>query len=165
MPHTYLLEKGNWDVRGHFTNALHTQAEVKGTTRVDHLPEHWTSDSELNLKNTALGALMSHYRFAPLEKNADSTTWVAEDPLEGTIRGTLCIVDDSLISTFRSDATNYHGVDVMRKLKDNAYQSRGFVMKDGERLSSWQLSFSRSAWKLEADAKKKGKSPARQAGR
>jgi len=75
----------------------------------------------------------------------DWTTWAYVDGTEGAVRGTIAIVEDSQISTFRADNADYFGVDVTRKIKKHSYESRGFIMSRGVKLSSWSLHVTRSA--------------------
>lgn len=144
MRHTFLLEEGNWRVKGVYLDRDGNKKQVQGETRVNHGPDSWASEGELEIQGDEPTRLQNQYQIAPMGESADQTTWTCLDPREGTIRGTIAVVDDCVISSFRADATDYHGVDVLRKAKNDAYQSRGFAMRDGRKLSSWVLSIQRA---------------------
>lgn len=143
MRHTFLLEEGNWRVKGQYFDAEGNKRTVDGETRVSRSPDAWTSEGELNIAGDVDTQLHNRYELAAMPDNTDYTTWSCVDPVEGTIVGAISVVDDCIISSFKADATDYHGVDVLRKAKDE-YRSRGFAMRGATKLSSWVLTITKS---------------------
>lgn len=143
MRHTFLLEPGEWYIRGVYYGQDGEKLDVEGETRIAHGDAAWSSDGQLRIGEGDERILGNRYEIAPMPEGGDHTTWVCADPAEGTIRGAITVVDDCVISSFRAEATDYHGVDVLRKAKQE-YRSRGFAMKDGVKLSSWALTIRKS---------------------
>ena len=143
MRHTFLLEPGSWHVSGHYYGRDGEKLAVEGETRISHGDTLWSSEGSLRIGSDDERKLGNHYDIVPMPEGGDHTSWVCADPTEGTIRGAITVVDDCVISSFRADGTDYHGVDVLRKAKQE-YRSRGFAMKDGVKLSSWALTIRKS---------------------
>lgn len=144
MRHTFLLEPGDWQVSGHYFDREGEKLPVSGETHITHDESAWASEGELHIGDDGERVMANRYDIAPMPEGTDHTTWVCNDPAEGTIRGAISVVDDCVISSFHSEGSDYHGVDVLRKAKQE-YRSRGFAMKDGVKLSSWALSIRKSS--------------------
>lgn len=142
MKHTFLLEEGEWVVKGSYFDAAGKKSPVTGRTKVQHGEDSWVSDGTLTMGEEETPAITNHYDIAPMGDDATFTTWSCMDPTEGTVTGVLHVVDDCVISSFSSETSGYHGVDVLRKAKDE-YRSRGFAMRGTDRLSSWTLTVKR----------------------
>ena len=143
MRHTFLLEPGHWSVSGNYFDREGKKLAVDGTTEISHGPTSWASEGELHVGDDGEQVLANHYEIAPMPDGVDHTTWVCSDPVEGPIRGAITVVDDCVISSFRAESTDYHGVDVLRKAKGD-YRSRGFAMRGAAKLSSWVLTITKS---------------------
>jgi hypothetical protein len=142
MRHSYFLQPGKWNVEGFFLDADGARTRAKGTNRSEHGPELWTSEGTIGLEGATPTEI--RYEIAPLAESSHHTVWTSYDPVEGTIRGTIAVVEELLISSFASVTTDYHGVDVLRRTKPDRYLSRGFAMRGGTRLSSWALTLTRA---------------------
>lgn len=142
MRHTYLLQPGEWIVEGFFVDAEGGKRSAKGTSLTEHGPDLWTSDGRIAIGDDE--PIATRYELLPLAEGEESTSWSSYDPVEGVVRGTIAVVEELLISSFVSESGGYHGVDVLRKSKNDRYLSRGFAMRNGKRLSSWALALSQS---------------------
>lgn len=145
MKHKYLVQEGRWDLKGSYVTAGDGRHDAVGNTKFVHSPHEWTSSGELNILGDTPVSIPHLYSIAPMAEGADLTTWSCVDASEGVLRGTIAIVADSQISTFRADASDYYGVDVTRKVKDETYQSQGFIVREGAKISSWSLKVTRSS--------------------
>ena len=52
MKHTFLLEEGEWLVKGSYFDAEGKKSPVTGTTTVQHGEESWVSDGTLTMGET-----------------------------------------------------------------------------------------------------------------
>lgn len=57
--------------------------------------------------------------------------------------GTFTIVDDSIISSYRSQDGGYGGAEYLLRISETVYKSRGVTFKGGEKLSAWAVELRR----------------------
>lgn len=118
---------------------------MTGRTTVTHQGGIWISDGYLKaskgrgveMRNTAI--------VTPFTNGGDTTTWKSMDPSLGALRGRLVIVGDSIISTFSSGDELHSGCEFVLKASEREYSARGYVLKNGEKTSSWSVRLERES--------------------
>lgn len=143
MKHTFLFEEGTWIAVGAFTDAEGNAAPVRGQSKTIHGPDVWVEESYLELQTDDRIEIRNNYRIVPFEKGSDTTTWTSLNPTLGKLSGKFAVVDDSIISSFKSENLVYTGLEFLKKVDDDKYINRGVLLKDGEKFSSWAVELTR----------------------
>lgn len=53
------------------------------------------------------------------------------------------IIDDTILSSYRSDNGEYSGAESLTQVNETTYRSRGFTLKGDRKLSSWAVELKR----------------------
>ena len=144
MKHTFLFEEGVWTAVGAFTDAEGNVAPVRGQSKTIHGPDVWVEESYLELQTDEKIEIHNNYKIVPFEEGSDTTTWTSLNPTLGKLSGKFVIVDDSIISSFKSENLIYTGLELLTKIDDDKYINRGVLLKDGEKFSSWAVELTRA---------------------
>ncbi len=131
--HTFLMEEGYWMATGEYFDQFGNAVPVEGSARVIHGKELWKSLGVMRLNGQEIE---NNYDIRPFEEGKDYTGWTSSNPL-GKLTGLFVIVDDSIISTISSEDGQISGIEYLVKVSDYHYRSRGFIFKNGEKVSSW----------------------------
>ncbi|HEY4706176.1 MAG TPA: hypothetical protein VII64_01870 [Thermodesulfobacteriota bacterium] len=132
--HTFLMEEGYWMATGEFFDQFGEAIPVEGSARVTHGKEFWRSQGVMRLNGQEIE---NNYEIRPFEEGKDYTGWTATNPALGKLTGLFVIVDDSIISTISSEDGQISGIEYMVRVSDYHYRSRGFIFRNGEKVSSW----------------------------
>jgi len=135
--HTFLMEEGYWMATGEFFDQFGNAIPVEGSARVTHGKELWRSQGVMKLDGQGGQEIENNYEIRPFEEGKDYTGWTATNPALGKLTGLFVIVDDSIISTISSEDGQISGIEYMVKVSDYHYRSRGFIFRNGEKVSSW----------------------------
>src|SRR3972149_5195449 len=133
--HTFLMEEGYWMAAGEFFDHNGNSIPVEGSARVTHGKELWRSQGVMRLDGQT--EIENNYEIRPFEEGKDYTGWTSSHPALGKLTGLFVIVDDSIISTISSEDGQISGIEYMVKVSDYHYRSRGFIFRNGEKVSSW----------------------------
>ena len=139
MQHEYLLEPGRWAVAGVYLDDVGQRIDVLGTTAIRHGPQHWEVEGELRLLTEPPTEFRHLYRVRPFHSGRSDTSWRSDNPDLGTLKGQFALVDDTLISVYRSTSGDFHGMETLRRIEAGRYEGRGALFKGDERLSSWAV--------------------------
>ncbi|HEY3346847.1 MAG TPA: hypothetical protein VGK71_04420, partial [Nitrospirota bacterium] len=74
-----------------------------------------------------------------LKPGAEELEWKSFNPALGALKGRFMLVDDSIISHFRSDSGQYSGIEFMVQESPDRYKNRGVLYRGGKRLSAWSV--------------------------
>lgn len=140
MNHAFLIQEGVWNTEGKYIDAGGKAFASKGRLRVVHGRGVWALQSALavDYPDRPLEYL-NRYEMIPLGPGASSTSWTSDNSALGRLKGLLSFVDDSIISEFRSEDGRSRGTEFMVGEPGGIYRNRGYILRDGEMLSSWSL--------------------------
>ena len=140
MTHTFLFQEGVWIARGHYFDDMERMLPLDGTVRITHLEGLWLNEGEVEIK---MGEnpikICNRYEIIPPEEGKNQTTWVSVNPGLGMLLGRYVIVDDTIISTCRSENGEYTGAEFHLRVSDVHYKNRGILLKGSDKLSSWSV--------------------------
>jgi hypothetical protein len=149
MMHTFLLQEGVWIARGHYFDDMERILPLEGMVRITHLEGLWLNEGEAEIKMGENPVkIHNRYEIIPFEEGRNQTTWESVNPDLGIILGQVIIVDDTIISTCRSEKAEYTGAEFHVKVSDVHYKNRGILLKGNAKLSSWSVDLKKSSQDL-----------------
>ena len=87
--------------------------------------------------------MFNRYQIKPFEDDKDYTTWVSDNPDLGKLNGNFIIVNDIIISQFRSENSKYSGSEMLLFIDDDQYQNWGTLFNGSDKMSSWEVMLER----------------------
>ncbi|MHB9156342.1 MAG: hypothetical protein ACYC5N_11770, partial [Endomicrobiales bacterium] len=87
--------------------------------------------------------IVNSYRIVPFTPNRDSTRWASHGPLLGGLSGKFVLAGDTVLSVYSSENGGYTGTESMIMAGSNEYRSRGCLLKEGRKVSSWWMDVKR----------------------
>lgn len=144
--HTFLFSEATWIADGRFVLENGIEAAAHGRTVVRHGPGEWVNEGRvvLDLPEGEL-AIENVYRIEPFEPEDGLTSWSADNPALGRLRGTFAVVDDTILSSYESEDGSARGIESLRRVDAETYRARGCMILDGELASSWSVRLRREA--------------------
>ena len=146
MTHTFLFQEGVWIARGHYFDDMERMLRLEGTVRITHLEGLWLNEGEVEIK---MGEnpikIHNRYEIIPPEEGTNQTTWTSVNPALGILLGYVDIVEDTIISTCRSEKGEYIGAEFHLRVSDTYYKNRGVLLKGNDKLSSWSVDLQKSS--------------------
>ena len=142
--HTYLFREAFWAAEGMYRDTAGTEYPVEGESTITHGADSWSIEGSLRLFGDEKAAFVTSCRIAPFAQAAAYTSWVSDNPALGRMEGRFAVVEDMILSHFRSDDGLYGGSECFRRVNAHTYRSRGVLFKDGSLVSSWAVNWSMS---------------------
>ena len=137
MTHTFLFQEGVWIARGHYFDDMERILPLDGMIRITHLAEIKMGENPIKIHN--------RYEIIPPEEGKNQTTWTSVNPGLGILLGQFIVVDDTIISTCRSENGNYNGAELHLRVSDVHYKNRGILLRGNDKLSSWSVDLQKSS--------------------
>ena len=138
MTHTYLLEEGTWTAQSSLVTEDGQELSGTGESKIVHHQGHWIIDARM-------GDIRNRYEITPFPPGSRATEWTSENPAMGRFLGMFCIVDDTILSTFKSEDGALSGVESVRMIDADHYENRGALFAGARRISSWTVTLRRVA--------------------
>jgi hypothetical protein len=126
--HSYLFREALWSAEGIYRDGEGGQFPVRGETRIAHGADHWSIEGSMRLFGDEKSAFVNNYRVEPFEPSGADTAWTSDNPTLGTIAGRFAVVEDMILSHFKSDDGRYSGSECFRRINNHSYRSRGSCM-------------------------------------
>ncbi len=146
MMHTFLFQEGVWIARGHYFDDMERILPLDGVVKITHLEGLWLNEGEVEIK---MGGnpfkVCNRYEIIPPEDGKNKTTWESVNPGLGLLLGRYIIVDDTIISTCRSENHEYTGAEFHVKISDTHYKNQGVLLKGDDKLSSWSVNLQKTS--------------------
>lgn len=137
MNHTFLFQEGTWLASGNFYDAENNITPVEAKTTITHQDNLWLNEGSMKVLSDTPVEFQNRYEITPFER--DFTTWRSFNPAVGTLFGQMEIIEDTIISIYTSENSEYSGCECMVKVADDVYKSKGFLCKGKEKISSWSV--------------------------
>ena len=137
--HTFLFTEGLWIAKGQYTDESGLSILAEGHSKITHQKSIWINESFLRLLQGEKAELRNTCEIIPFKNGATAANWKSRNALLGTLFGRFIIVADTILSTYKSESSEYSGVEVLTQVNEAAYTSRGFAMRGDRILSSWAV--------------------------
>lgn len=143
MKHTYIMEPGKWTAIGKYYDNSQSYVTMRGEAETIHGKSEWTQiiTAQFDMENPL--EFCSKYLIKPLEPNVDYTFWRSHNPLFGHILGKFMMIDDMILSSFRSSDQQYTGTECLLRIDENFYKNWGFVFHEANKQFSWSTELRR----------------------
>lgn len=142
MEHTFLFQEGVWLAGGNYYDSDNNVIPVEAKTTITHQANLWLNEGTMKLLSDNPVELENRYEIIPFTK--DLTTWKSFNPALGILRGRFMVVEDTIISIYTSENNEYTGCECVVKVTGDIYQSKGFLCKGNEKISSWAVEMKRT---------------------
>ena len=139
MKHTYLFQEGLWVAKGVYIDERGNDSSVEGEARISHVDDMWVNEAWMKMLGHDPLVFQNRYEIIPFDPGRDFTSWASSSPTLGTFLGMFIVVEDSILSTYRSKDRKYSGTEYLRKIDDVLYWNRGALMDSDKKLSSWVI--------------------------
>jgi hypothetical protein len=140
MEHTFLFQEGRWVANGNYSDEKNSRRPATGSTMIEHTERGWiNAGSMMMLASTGLVTFENRYEITPFKEGEEFTHFTAENPALGTLSGTLMLAGDSILAVSTSEDGSTIAVESLRMIDDRYYENRGFALKEGRKVGSWEL--------------------------
>ncbi len=134
--HTFLAEEGRWQISG-------STIDVAGNANIAIGFVEIVRDGDRMRLEEQINELQSRYDITPLAKGAPATTFTGVSGLLGALHGSFVFFEDVILLTYRSDDRRYQGLEALRCIDEDTYQTRGAMFLNDAHVSSWSYVLSR----------------------
>lgn len=143
VKHTFFFEEGVWVAKGVYFDRHNTSIPLAGEVLITHKENLWINNAFMKLKGVKLLEIRNQYEIVPLKKNRDFSTWKSNSSSMRKLKGEITVVDDSIISVYKCEGSEYYGIEYLIKIHDDLYANRGYAFKGNMKLSSWSIELNR----------------------
>ncbi len=143
IKHTFLLTEGEWAAAGFYYDHENHKVPVEGQTSITHHESVWIIEGYLKLMIENGDIFTNSYEINPIPEGKDYTCWKSYNPSLGKISGFFTIIADTIISQYFSACGSIQGCEVVLRINDQEYISRGTVFASNKKLSSWSVNLTR----------------------
>ena len=140
--HTFLLKEGHWVADGVFFGPGGVESPARGYTTVTHGEDLWKVEGELIVGENEM-IVRNSYEVEPYREGGRSFAWHSVNPALGLLLGMFAIVDDTILTRFISEDGEYSGVEAVRMIDQDTYESRGALFRRNALASSWTVTLFR----------------------
>lgn len=141
--HTYLFKAGLWRADGEYFDEGGRKFPVEGESRITHRNALWYNESEMKISGSQDIAFNNYYEIVPFHDGRDATFWTSDNDALGKLSGQFVLVDDAILSVYRSENVQYTGTECLLRVSDIAYRSWGTLFCGADKLSSWKMRLNR----------------------
>ncbi|MDR2301116.1 MAG: hypothetical protein LBF38_03610 [Deltaproteobacteria bacterium] len=143
VKHTYLLEPGLWTVEGTYIDKEERRHRQTGQLVIVHSPTIWTIESRLNISGEDQRDFDTRYDITPMEEGRSYVEWKSITSGPEDIFGLFVIVEDTIMMPWESESGIYWGQEIVARLTDREYLSRGYAFIKREKVSAWAVKMTR----------------------
>lgn len=135
--HTLYVREGRWQISGSTIDVAGNPNIAVGLLVVSRSGDLWIAEEQIN-------ELQSRLTILPPENGASTTRFNGVSGVMGEIDGALAFFDDIILMTYGSDDGAFRGVESLRILDEDRYETRGALFRDGGHVSSWSYVLARA---------------------
>lgn len=134
-PHTLYVAEGRWQISGSTIDVAGNPNIAIGLLVVTRSGDLWIAEEQVN-------ELQSRWMILPLETGASTTRFNGVSGVLGEIDGHLAFFEDVILLTYGS--TEFRGIESVRLLDADRYETRGALFRDHGHVSSWSYVLTRA---------------------
>ncbi|MBF0529013.1 MAG: hypothetical protein HQK55_07045 [Deltaproteobacteria bacterium] len=142
--HTFLFDPCLWETDGVYYDANGQRLLCEGRTVITHQPDSWTNEGTLRLMTDPPLELHNRYDIVPFAPGLDMTTWTSFNPEIEILHGRFIIVEDAIISPWKSTSGEFWGTEFLVQVSETEYRGRGCAFKGEFKLAGWAIRLRKS---------------------
>lgn len=135
--HTFLIREGRWQISGSTVDVAGNPNIAVGLAVATHSGEVWILEEQVN-------ELQNRYTIVPLANGATATRFSGVNGVMGELKGSFVFFEDIVLLTYASTDGHFHGCEVLRRVDESRYETRGALFRDGGHVSSWSYALQRA---------------------
>jgi hypothetical protein len=116
-----------------------------GDLVVSHSPSLWTIESRLHISGQDTRDFDSRYDITPFPEGKSYTEWKSITSGPEPIYGLFVLVEDTVMMPWESETGVYWGQEVLARVAEGEYLSRGFAFINRDKVSSWAVKLTKAA--------------------
>jgi hypothetical protein len=132
MQHSYLFTEGEWEATGVLFDEEGVAAISTGGAHIHHYAECWEVESWM-------GDFENRYTLKPFDPQTAFAAWESINPAVGILKGLFVVAGETILSRYASDDGVLSGVESLRQVSADRYESRGAAIMGGQLLSRWEM--------------------------
>jgi hypothetical protein len=138
IKHTFLFDQQLWIATGIYFDDADKPIPAAGESRIIHQTGRWIIESMLRVFGDAPLEIKNRYEVMPFSDDTTYVTrWESNNTALGRLIGKFVIIDDTIFSIYQSEDNMYSGTELVMKIADDYYESKGCLFKGNDKLSSW----------------------------
>ena len=141
--HTFLLKEGHWEAKGTYRGPSGGDKTANGYTTVVHGEDVWRLEGELAIGEDGQFVIRNSYEVEPWREGGYASAWHSVNPGLGLLLGIFAVVDDAILTRFISEDGEYSGVESIRMVDTETYESRGALFRRNILASSWSITLTK----------------------
>jgi len=138
MEHTFIWQEGSWQASGLFHDKDRRNIKTTGRMDIQHVKDTWIAESSLEMQLEEVLRITNRYKIDPPGGNQTMLSWTALNMALGPVQGTFVSIGDTIFALFHT-SEGQRGSETFRKISDNHYHNKGFLMENNRVVSSWEI--------------------------
>jgi hypothetical protein len=139
ITHSYLFQPGLWVMDGIYLDQNEVRHHQTGQLVIIHSPDLWTIDNQINISGEDPRDFATRYEITPFAPGKTFTEWKSLSSGPEPIFGLFVVVEDSIMMPWQSRSGTYWGQEVLARVGEGEYLSRGFAFIKQEKVSAWAV--------------------------
>jgi hypothetical protein len=135
--HSFLLQPGRWIATGRFCGAGGSHP-ARGETTVLRDSALWRIKGVMEVLADPPMRMENRYGIRPCNA-PDRLDWVSENPAIGRLTGTFLLLDDAILSEFRSADGAWRGEERLARRSAGRYAAAGRLLAGKYVVSEWRV--------------------------
>ena len=136
--HTFLFDQKVWIATGVYFDSTDTPVPATGESKIIHQGGLWIVESTVRVFGDAPLEIKNRYEVIPFSDDTPFVAhWKSAHTTLGRLSGKFVIVDDTILSIYQSEESTHSGTEVLAKIEDGYYESRGCLFTRNNKVSSW----------------------------
>ena len=137
--HTFLFKEAHWEAIGTYRGPVGGDRPAKGYTTVTHDEDVWNMEGKLIVGEDEQLVIRNSYEIEPWREGVHASAWHSVNPGLGLLLGIFAIAGDTILTRFISEDGEYSGVEAIRMIDPDTYESRGALFRRNLLASSWSV--------------------------
>ena len=136
--HTFLFDQKVWTATGVYFDSANTPVPAAGESKIIHQGGLWIVESTVRVFGDAPLEIKNSYEVIPFSDDTPFVAhWKSVHTTLGRLSGKFVIIDETILSIYQSEDGIHSGTEVLAKIEDGYYESRGCLFKGNNKISSW----------------------------
>lgn len=135
--HTFILTEAHWEAMGTYRGPVGGDRPATGYFTVIHDEDIWSMEGKLIVGENEDLIIRNSYEIEPWREGGYASAWHSVNPGLGLLLGIFAIAGDTILTRFISEDGEHSGVEAIRMVDPDTYESRGALFRRNVLASSW----------------------------